>query len=621
MCGIVGIYNFRSAEPVAEGTMLAMLAAVSHRGPDDQGVFLDGSLGLGHRRLSILDTSPAGHQPMVSPSGRAVLTYNGEIYNYVELAASLPGTTHRLRSRSDTEVILAQYEALGEKCLQDFIGMFAFALWDTFCQRLILARDRVGIKPLYWTQTKDGIAFASEIKALLAALDRPLAVNRAAIEPYMRFGYVPGEETMFQGIYKLLPGHMLVVEKGQLYLKQYWELSFDEAEIGNFQSRSIVLRELLADAVRIHLRSDVPLGFFLSGGLDSSAVVSLVRREVPGDLKTFSVAFDMGSAYDERPYARMVSQTFRTDHHEVVLTPEEFQKLIPKFVWQMDEPVTEAAAILLYRVAQLAAEHVTVVLSGEGADELFGGYDIYRYMRALEAFQSVAGPRSFRGLARLARALGASKIERYLALGALPLEQRYAGVSMYEARDWHEVYTDDFIDVLAENPPADMLSTCYSRSQGWNPLNRMLYLDTKMWLPDDILVKADKMSMAHSLELRVPFLDHRLVEFAARIPPNEKSSWNGSKRILKQAMDGLLPRQILRRKKLGFPTPIEFMFQGPLRPYVCELISDHQTRRRGYFRKEFTDNLLMQLNSGRNVPYRTLWQLVVLEEWHRAFGL
>jgi asparagine synthase (glutamine-hydrolysing) len=414
---------------------------------------------------------------------------------------------------------------------------------------------------------------------------------------------------------------MLVVEKGQLYLKQYWELSFDEAEIGNFQSRSIVLRELLADAVRIHLRSDVPLGFFLSGGLDSSAVVSLVRREVPGDLKTFSVAFDMGSAYDERPYARMVSQAFRTDHHEVVLTPEEFQTLIPKFAWQMDEPVTEAAAILLYRVAQLAAEHVTVVLSGEGADELFGGYDIYRYMRALEAFRSVAGPRSLRGLARLARVLGASKIERYLALGALPLEQRYAGVSMYEARDWHEVYTDDFIDVLAENPPADMLSTCYLRSQGWNPLNRMLYLDTKMWLPDDILVKADKMSMAHSLELRVPFLDHRLVEFAARIPPNEKSSWNGSKRILKQAMDGLLPRQILRRKKLGFPTPIEFMFQGPLRPYVCELISDHQTRQRGYFRKEFTDNLLMQLNSARNVPYRTLWQLVVLEEWHRAFGL
>jgi asparagine synthase (glutamine-hydrolysing) len=621
MCGIAGIYNYRNAEPVAEGAVLAMLAAVAHRGPDDQGVFLDGSLALGHRRLSILDTSSAGHQPMVSPSGRAVLTYNGEIYNYVELAASLPDATHRLRSRSDTEVILAQYEAMGEKCLQDFIGMFAFALWDMPRQRLLLARDRLGIKPLYWTRTRGGIAFASEIKALLTALDEPRAVNTSAIEPYMRFGYVPGEQTMFQGIYKLLPGHMLVVEKGQLLLRQYWELAFEDEETGDAKSRSMMLRELLADAVRIHLRSDVPLGFFLSGGLDSSAVVALVRHEVPGDLKTFSVAFDMGSAYDERPYARMVSKTFQTEHHEVVLMPDEFQSLIPKFVWQMDEPVTEASAILLYRVAQLAAEHVTVVLSGEGADELFGGYDIYRYMRALEALRSVAGPRSLRGLARLARAMGVPKAEKYLALGALPFEQRYAGVSMYEPRDWDAVYTDDFMDVLTENPLADTLSTYYSRSQGWRPLNRMLYLDTKMWLPDDILVKADKMSMAHSLELRVPFLDHRLVEFAARVPPHEKSSWRASKLILKQAMEGILPRQILRRKKLGFPTPIEFMFQGPLRPYVSDLLSDRQTRQRGYFRQAFTDNLLWQLNQGRNVPHRTLWQLVVLEEWHRVFEL
>jgi asparagine synthase (glutamine-hydrolysing) len=620
MCGIVGVYNYLSQEPVAEGTIQAMLSRVKYRGPDDHGVFVDGALGLGHRRLSILDTSPAGHQPMIAPSGLSVITYNGELYNYVELGKALEDGGQVFHSRSDTEVILAKYEAEGEGCLRDFIGMFAFGLWDQPRRRLILARDRVGIKPLYWTKTRGGIAFASEIKSLLALPDVKRQVAIPAIDPYLRLGLVPGQQTMFEGIYKLLPGHLMAVEDRCQQVTKYWDLTFDGPMPGSSDSRAEDLLALLSDSVRIHLRSDVPVGVFLSGGLDSSVIAALVRQQNRADLKTFSVAFDMGDSYDERPYARIVAKAFQTDHHEVVVTPREFQDLIPRFVWHMDEPIPEAAAIPLYRVAELAAKHVTVVLSGEGSDELFGGYDIYRYMQILETLHSVVRPKSLQLMAALARTLGAHKVGRYLDLGSLPLEHRYAGVSMSDFQNWSQLYAEGFCESL-QGGLHDSLHEYYVSSRGGDYLSRMLYLDTKTWLPDDILIKADKMTMAHSLELRVPFLDHRVIEFAAKVPSREKSTWRSSKGILKKTMRGILPEPILTRKKMGFPTPIEIMFRGPLLPYVHEILNDRRTRDRGYFRSDFIDRLLAQLRSGHCVSYRLAWRLIVLEEWHRAFGL
>ena len=621
MCGIAGIYNYQSGEPVSEQVLRSMLDQMAYRGPDDEGVFVAGPIGLGHRRLSILDTSSAGHQPMLSPSKRTVIVHNGEVYNYVELAKRLAASGVALRSRSDTEVILAMYEAMGENCVSDFIGMFAFAIWDQAQRRLCLIRDRLGIKPLYWTHLAGGIAFASEIKALLAIPETERRVEVPTIECFFRLGYVPGDQTMFKGIRKLMPGHFLTIEKGILQIEEYWNLSFQAVEMGDAESRAAQLLDLLKDSVRLHLRSDVPLGVFLSGGLDSSTMVALAKSEVSSSLKTYSVAFDMGRAFDERQYARTVAETFRTEHHEIVLTPKEFQDLLPTFVWHMDEPVSEAPAIQLYCVAKLAANDVKVVLSGEGADELFGGYDIYRYMLILERLRGLGCEKVFRWAKPLAKMFGVHKVEKYLSLGVLTLEERYAGPSMLSPMNWSMMYNREFLDMLNTSSASDFQGLYYMHSRDWDHLSRMLYLDTKMWLPNDLLIKADKMTMAHSLELRVPFLDHRVVEFAANLPSHDKLTMNEVKRILKQAMNGILPEKILSRKKMGFPTPIELMLKGPLLPYVRDLFHEQQANLSKYFRKEWVSQICEARDPTTYVHYDLLWRLVVLAEWHRVFRL
>ncbi|MDH3772407.1 MAG: asparagine synthase C-terminal domain-containing protein, partial [Nitrospirota bacterium] len=331
---------------------------------------------------------------------------------------------------------------------------------------------------------------------------------------------------MFKGIRKLMPGHFLTIEKGILQIEEYWNLSFQAVEMGDAESRAAQLLDLLKDSVRLHLRSDVPLGVFLSGGLDSSTMVALAKSEVSSSLKTYSVAFDMGRAFDERQYARTVAETFRTEHHEIVLTPKEFQDLLPTFVWHMDEPVSEAPAIQLYCVAKLAANDVKVVLSGEGADELFGGYDIYRYMLILERLRGLGCEKVFRWAKPLAKMFGVHKVEKYLSLGVLTLEERYAGPSMLSPMNWSMMYNREFLDMLNTSSASDFQGLYYMHSRDWDHLSRMLYLDTKMWLPNDLLIKADKMTMAHSLELRVPFLDHRVVEFAANLPSHDKLTMN-----------------------------------------------------------------------------------------------
>jgi len=622
MCGIAGIVDL--AAPPSSADVGAMIADIAYRGPDGTGqVCLEADgVALGHRRLSILDLSPAGNQPMASGSGRFWLVFNGEIYNYLEIRADLEALGCTFRSGSDTEVLLCAYEQWGPACLERFMGMYAFAVWDRSKRELFAARDRLGIKPLYYRETAHGLLFASEIKSILAVQTDPRSVDVSLIDAYMDFGYVPGERTLHAGIKRLLPGHTLTWRDNRTTISRYWDLRFGERGHDAIDDCAGEIKGLLKDSIALHLRSDVPLGVFLSGGLDSSAVVALLSPGASSGLKTFSVAYDFGPDYDETPYAREVAAAFSTDHHETRVTPRQFVDFVPDYIWHMDEPVTEAAAISLYYVSKLAREHVVVCLSGEGSDELFAGYDFYLYNLAIEKARRIFGTGLFRGLSGLAAKVGRfSKIRKYLELASSPLEQRYRGISSYESGKKAGLYSRGFAGCAVEGN-ADcnaFLEGLFTQSRGWDPLSRMLYFDTKTWLVDDLLIKADRMSMATSIELRVPFLDHRLVEYAASVPSRYKIHGTNTKYILKRIMAGQLPDRIVRRRKMGFPTPLEIMFRGELFDYAHDTLLSPQAVGRGYFDADAVRRLLHDHRSGKTANHREIWQLLVLEEWHRRF--
>lgn len=602
--------------PADELQIAHMCQTLRHRGPDDGGVHCDGPVGLGHRRLSIIDLSERGRQPLSTPDGRYVITYNGEVYNYLELRNDLQQHGYVFRTDTDTEVVLALYATMGAKALDRLNGMFAFAIWDAQERKLFLARDRVGIKPLYYATTKQGLVFASEAKALFADPQVQTSVSMSAVRTYMNFGYVPGEATAFDGIRKLLPGHLMEVTANGFTQARYWDVSYKPDTGRSAEQTATQLRELLLDAIRLQLRSDVPLGVFLSGGLDSSAMVALLSESgVPG-IKTFSVAYDDGPQYDETPYARLVSRRFDTEHHVLRVDAAEFADFIPDYVWHMDEPVTEAAGISLYFVARLLRQHVVVALSGEGSDELFGGYQIYRYMARLEKYRRLP-PVLRRAIEPIVAATGLEKLQRYVRLARLPLEARYRGVSLPDRLAAEKVYTRDF---AAVEPDEAILAECYGRSAGWDDLSRMLYADGKTWLVDDLLVKADKMTMANSVELRVPFLDHRVIEFAATIPSRLKIKGGEVKWILKEAMRGRLPAEILSRRKMGFPTPLARMFRRDLAGYLRDVLLEQRCVSRGYFDRTAVERLIGEHASGQKDHHKLLWQLLVLEEWHRRFA-
>lgn len=622
MCGIAGIVD--SARAPTEGEIAAMLECIPYRGPDGSGQWLGTGQGvaLGHRRLSILDLSAAGAQPMTIGQGRYWLTYNGEIYNFVEIRDELLALGHQFRSESDSEVLIAAYQQWGPACLEKFMGMYAFAIWDTREQELFAARDRLGIKPFYYLADGQRLLFASEIKSILA-VSGSRGVDRSLIDAYMRFGYVPGEESPHAGVKRLMPGHFLRWRGGRFEIRSYWDLDFGQPVPQSLDQAAGSVERLLRESIALHLRSDVPLGVFLSGGLDSSAVVALLSENVSRGLKTFSVAYEFGPDYDETPYAREVARKFGTDHHEIRIGPREFCDWIPSFIRHMDEPVTEAAAISLYYVSKLAREQVTVCLSGEGSDELFAGYDLYVYNLAMERARRLLPGWALSGAAKLARRVQRlDKLRRYLELTAKPLEQRYQGISSYTEQARVAPYEPGFAEVAARGNTnlAGFLESLFTRSAGWDTLSRMLYFDTRTWLVDDLLIKADRMSMATSIELRVPFLDHRLVEHAARLPSDTKIAGTNTKRVLKHALRDRLPRSILERRKLGFPTPLEIMFRGPLYDYAHQLLTSPRAVQRGYFQRAAIEKLLGDHRAGRISRHREIWQLVVLEEWHRQFG-
>lgn len=623
MCGILGKLSY--SNNVDEGLLMRMRDTMPYRGPDSNGIWLsdNGYCGLAHLRLSILDPTPAGHQPRVEESGRFVISYNGEVYNYIEIRAELEQKGYKFETGTDTEVILQAYVEWGKSCLSRFNGMFAIAIFDNETQELFLGRDRLGIKPVYYYHDENELIFASETKAILKGLNALPELNVELIDDYMSFGYIPGENTLHKGIKRLMPGHYAVVKNGQLTATQWWDLEFNNTEDKGFDYYLNESKKLLESAIDLRLRSDVPLGIFLSGGIDSSAVVGLLADKVKEPLKTFSIAYDFGKNFDETQYARMIAEKFGTDHHELKITPQQFADFIPEYIHLMDEPVTEAAAISLFFVSKLAKEKVTVALSGEGSDEIFAGYDLYQYMNVLEKYRGVVGQTGsefFAGVSN--KLLGKShKVSKYLNMATQPIEQRYKGMSTYPDAQKHALYRDDFAEQLVSAKAATnhgyFSKQLFEKTKDNDQLSKMLYFDTKTWLVDDLLIKADRMSMATSVELRVPFLDYRLVEFAAQIPSKHKIKKGEGKYPLKKMMEGILPSEIIYRKKMGFPTPLKLMFQNELKNYAKDLLLSDNTKLHQFFKVERIQQLITEHNANKYDHHKTLWQLVVLEEWLR----
>jgi asparagine synthase (glutamine-hydrolysing) len=551
------------------------------------------------------------------------IVFNGEIYNYEELRERCRANGHVFRSRSDTEVIIHLYEDLGTGCVTHLRGMFAFAIWDSPRRRLFLARDRVGIKPLYYCQTTQALHFASELKAIISdpMVDRD--INLRAVRTFFSFNYLPGEATLFSGIMKLLPGHYLLVEAGRVVRRQYWDLRFTRHRWSiSFDEAAEELHRLLATTVRDHMIADVPIGVLLSGGVDSSAVLSLAIQGTNKKVKTFTVGFDEDQVIDERPYARMAAGQFGTEHHEVTISADDFWSFLPSYVWHMEEPVCEPPAVALYYVSKMARNHVKVLLSGEGGDEAFAGYPNYPNMLWLERVGKLVG--------RLARPVGSAamlagdllgdvRLQRYGNALGRPLGDHYfsrtsSPTSLFN-RHPGRFFTEGFLQSTATLSPNGLMAGLGEAVKEESLLNQMLYLDSKTWLPDDLLIKADKMTMANSLELRVPLLDHQVLEFAASLPTKFKVSGKRTKRVLKAAFAKVLPPEVLSRKKAGFPVPYEMWLRGRLKEQVDDLLLSHRAGARDYLEKSAVSRLLHHnANNGKEV-----FSLLALELWHREF--
>ncbi len=599
---------------------------IAHRGPDDEGLYLEGNVGLAMRRLSIIDVR-TGHQPIANEDESVWIVYNGELYNHLALRQDLEARGHRYRTKSDTETIIHLYEEHGRDCVKYLRGMFAFALWDRRSRRLFIARDRLGIKPLYYHYDGHRLLFGSEIKTLLADPGIKPEFNRSTLAEYLAFGYLPEAETMYAGIRKLLPGHTLQLgEDGDLQTSQYWDLGV-AADDGSRPREFYVARyrELLEQCVASHLMSDVPLGVFLSGGLDSSAVAALTTKIRREPIETFAVGYGE-EAFSELPFARQVAGHIGSKHHEVRLSREEFFRALPRLVWHEDEPLVWPSSVSLYCVARLARERVTVVLTGEGSDETLAGYTRYAWTQAnarLDAAYRAVVP------AFLRRAVRQSTRSGLLAAAA-----RRRLEHTFLARDgacWPSFYFDNFYSAFSAADQAELLtpearslagdayagSLLYWNASAGDLLHRMLYTDIKTYLVE-LLMKQDQMSMAASIESRVPFLDHELVEFTATIPAKYQTRGMAGKYILKEAVEDLLPKDIVYRRKMGFPTPWAYWLNGPQLQSLEQLLLEPRTLARGYFRPEAVRKLFAEHRAGRRDHGNRIWRLLNLELWQRV---
>jgi asparagine synthase (glutamine-hydrolysing) len=603
-----------------------MMETIRHRGPDDEGVYVSGPVGLGHRRLSIIDLN-TGQQPISNEDGTVWVVFNGEIYNYKELRASLVSKGHHFRTTTDTEVLVHLYEEFGEEMLPKLCGMFGFAIWDEKTKTLLVARDRVGIKPIYFHWNDQVLLFASEVKAILADPSISVELDPAALGTFLTYFYPPGEHTLFKAINKLSPGHYLTVKNGKLKVAQYWDLQFGGSHAeANVHESVAQLTELLRETVRNHMISDVPVGVLLSGGVDSTAMLSFAVEEAAQPVSTFTIGFEGKLCTDERPYARLAAEKYGTKHYEMTIRAEDFLGFLPKYVWHMEEPVCEPPAIALYYVSKLARDHgVKVLISGEGGDEAFAGYQNYRNLVWLEKIKRALGPMSgpvSTVAGQLGKLGGFKRLRKYAPLMNLPLEAYYYSRTSNPLAFFNQhrdkLYTREFLATLNGNDPAQLAKNCFSAVDGLKDLDRMLYVDTKTWLPDDLLIKADKITMANSLELRVPLLDHRVLEFAASLPVDFKLKGFTTKYILKKALSGRIPRAIRDRKKTGFPVPYESWIRRDLKDTVWSVLTDPKTVKRGYFRQDAVEGL-MKANSNGSDYSKEIFSLLTLELWHRTF--
>lgn len=622
MCGICGIVYGDGERPVDRATLEAMTRLMAHRGPDGEGYHLDGPVGLGHRRLSVIDVE-AGVQPMANEDGTLRLVYNGEIYNFRELAEELKARGHRFRTRCDTEVILHLYEEHGTACLKKLRGMFSFALWDGRRRRLFCARDRLGVKPFFYRHAGGDFIFASGPEPILRHPGVERRVDLEALDLYLTYQYVPAPFSIFERIRKLPPAHLLLLEGGRVTVERYWEANPERPmEIGYDEARAR-LRDLLAEATRLRLVSDVPLGAFLSGGIDSSIVVALMSREGGGRVKTFSIGFE-DERYNELPYARMVAQRYGTDHHELVVKPDAVG-LLPKLVRHYGEPFADSSALPTYHVAEISRRQVTVALNGDAGDELFAGYDRYR------AYSLAGRMGRFPGAAPLARPLarllaGAprdsvrDRARRFAESFGLTGPARYLRyIAYFGEEEKARLYAPRFREAAGAFDAPGQIRRLYEACRMDDETARLLFTDLHSYLPGDLLVKVDIATMAVSLEARSPFLDHRVVEFAAALPTRWKLRGGEGKRILRDACADLLPGEILRRGKRGFGVPISRWFRTDLRGYLREILLDPSSLGRGYFDPARVRELVDHHQRGfRDHSYR-LWALLALELWHREF--
>lgn len=625
MCGIAGKLNFDGQESVDPALIQRMTDVIAHRGPDGEGQHVTGSVGLGHRRLSIIDLN-TGTQPMCNEDGTVWIAFNGEIYNFPELRDELVAKGHKFKSSTDTEVIVHLYEELGAESVARLQGMFAFAIWDKRSQLLLLARDRVGIKPLYYVNTGRALLFGSEIKSLLVDPSVGRRISARGIDRFLTYYYLPGNETLFEGIYKLDPGHYLTVRNGRITKRQYWDLNFEmSSRWTSFDDAVEALQELLRSTVKNHMISDVPVGVLLSGGVDSTGVLRYAAEQTNDRIGTFTVGFAGAEFADERPYARIAAQQYGTVHQEITISADQFFDVLPKYVWHMEEPVCEPPAIALYLVSRLAHESsVKVLLSGEGGDEAFGGYNKYRNLLALEGLKSAFGPA--RSLLRFGFEalgyLGAKRIQKYASFVDKPLSQYYFSCTATPDTPFnrlkHILYKKDFVDLLGLQISDEPTRRLFKQSEGLPLLHQILSVDTKTWLPDDLLVKADKMTMATSVELRVPLLDSQVLEFAACLPPQFKVKGWQTKRILKAALKGSVPRAILKRKKTGFPVPYDRWLKNELKEFVFETILNRDSALRNYFSEHALFQLLQMHQRGQGYS-QEVFSLLVLELWHQQF--
>jgi asparagine synthase (glutamine-hydrolysing) len=613
VCGIAGIVRF-DGEPVFEHEIRAMCQMLVHRGPDEEGVYLGDGVGLGMRRLSIIDLD-SSQQPICNEDRSVWVVFNGEIYNYRELRQELATRGHRFRTAGDTETIVHLWEEFGPGCVDHLRGMFSFAIWDTAQRRLLLARDRLGIKPLYYVALPDGLAFASELKPLLQLPEVSRNLSWEAVRHLVTFMATSSPQSIVEGIRKLEPGRLATVsEVGDFQIHRYWDVAFQPDEQATERELIDRLRDLLCESVKLHEVSDVPIGAFLSGGIDSSAVVATMAAMRSEPVKTFSIGF-ADREYDELRYARSVSETFGTEHHELVLRPDVVD-VAQDLAWFLDEPFGDTSAIPTFMVSKLAAEYVTVVLTGDGGDELFGGYDKYVTDQAEQRFDRI--PRPIRlALGGVGRQLPeGTKGKRFLEHLALEGPSRYLDAStLFRADQLKKLFQDDaYEQISAHNPWAHALA-CLDRA-GHDRLSALQYCDLNTYLPLDILTKVDRMAMAHSIEARPPLLDHRLVECAATIPSRFRIHNGSTKYIFKQAMRGLLPDDIIDRPKHGFAIPLARWFRSELAGFARDLLCSERTRQRGLFRTEQIDRLIRLHEAGRDIDLQ-LWTLVSLELWCR----